>query len=94
MGVIDENGAPVIDPARNMKTVEQGAATSVWCTTSPQLDGLGGVYCENSDVAPLVAGETDPVAAWRAEQITLVGSAPFGVLPYSVDPESAACLGT
>jgi NAD(P)-dependent dehydrogenase (short-subunit alcohol dehydrogenase family) len=93
MGVIDENGAPVIDPARNMKTVEQGAATSVWCATSPQLDGLGGVYCENSDIAPLVAGENDPAAAaWRAEQITLVGSAPFGVLPYSVDPESAARL--
>jgi hypothetical protein len=25
-----------------MKTPEQGAATSVWCATSPQPDGLGG----------------------------------------------------
>jgi NAD(P)-dependent dehydrogenase (short-subunit alcohol dehydrogenase family) len=93
MGVVDENGQPVIDPSRNMKNVEQGAATSVWCATSPQLAGLGGVYCENSDIAPLVAGENDPAAeAWRAEQIKAVGSAPFGVLPYSVDPESAARL--
>jgi NAD(P)-dependent dehydrogenase (short-subunit alcohol dehydrogenase family) len=44
-GVIDENGKPILDPAKNLKTVEQGAATSVWCATSPQLDGMGGVYC-------------------------------------------------
>ena len=50
-GVIDENGKPVLDPARNLKTVEQAAATSVWCATSTQLDGMGGVYCENCDIA-------------------------------------------
>jgi NAD(P)-dependent dehydrogenase (short-subunit alcohol dehydrogenase family) len=41
--------------ARNVgdfyKTTEQGAATSVWCATSPQLEGMGGVYCEDVDVA-------------------------------------------
>ena len=35
------------------KTVEQGAATSVWCATSPMLDGQGGVYCEDCDIAAL-----------------------------------------
>jgi len=54
IGIVDENGEPVIDPARNMKSVAQGAATTVWCATSPQLDGMGGVYCENCDIAPLV----------------------------------------
>ena len=63
IGVVDDNGEPIIDPSRNMKNVEQGAATSVWCATSPQLDGLGGVYCENSDIAPLVPDLTDPEAA-------------------------------
>src|SRR5690606_24104443 len=29
------------------KTPEQGAATSVWCATSLQLQGKGGVYCED-----------------------------------------------
>ncbi len=59
LAVIDENGTPILDPAKNLKTVEQGAATSVWCATSRQLDGMGGVYCENCDIAPLVsrAGE-------------------------------------
>lgn len=33
------------------KTPEQGASTSVWAATSSQLDGLGGVYCEDCDIA-------------------------------------------
>jgi len=37
----------------SFKTVEQGAATTIFCATSPLLDGLGGVYCENCDVAPI-----------------------------------------
>ena len=48
---LDEAGRPIIDPERGMKTVEQGAATSVWCTTNPRLDGFGGVYCEDCDIA-------------------------------------------
>jgi NAD(P)-dependent dehydrogenase (short-subunit alcohol dehydrogenase family) len=49
-GVLDAEGKPVLDPSKQLKTVEQGAATSVWCATSPMLDGLGGVYCENCGV--------------------------------------------
>ncbi|WP_290059247.1 SDR family NAD(P)-dependent oxidoreductase [Amycolatopsis solani] len=33
------------------KTPEQGAATQVWAATSPRLDGLGGLYLEDCDVA-------------------------------------------
>ena len=47
MGWIDENGVP--DP--RFKTPEQGAATTVWAATSPQLDGMGGVYLEDVDIA-------------------------------------------
>jgi NAD(P)-dependent dehydrogenase (short-subunit alcohol dehydrogenase family) len=39
------------------KDTEQGAATSVWCATSTQLDGKGGVYCEDVDIAEAVANE-------------------------------------
>ncbi|MDO9379972.1 MAG: SDR family NAD(P)-dependent oxidoreductase [Nocardioidaceae bacterium] len=49
-GWIDEEGNP-LNPS--FKTPAQGAATQVWAATSPQLDGLGGVYCEDCDVAPL-----------------------------------------
>ncbi|MFE0023900.1 SDR family NAD(P)-dependent oxidoreductase [Amycolatopsis sp. NPDC059021] len=47
-GWIDEHGT-VIDPS--FKTPEQGAATQVWAATSPALAGLGGVYCEDCDIA-------------------------------------------
>jgi NAD(P)-dependent dehydrogenase (short-subunit alcohol dehydrogenase family) len=52
-GAIDNNGQPVIDPDRDMKTQQQGAATTIWCATAPELAGIGGVYCENCDIAPV-----------------------------------------
>src|SRR4029453_9461219 len=39
VGMVDEHGAAVLDPARGWKSIDQGAATSVWCAVSPQLDG-------------------------------------------------------
>jgi len=56
------------------KSVEQGAATSVWGATSVQLAGKGGLYLEDCHIAqPAVAGKsggvelhaTDPVLADR-----------------------------
>jgi NAD(P)-dependent dehydrogenase (short-subunit alcohol dehydrogenase family) len=82
-GVIDENGKPILDPAKNLKTVEQGAATIVWCATNPQLDGMGGVYCENCDIATLEP--VDPVTGLK------IGDSRrhSGVMAYAVDPEAA-----
>ena len=36
------------------KTAEQGAATSIWCATSPQLEAMGGLYCKDCDIAESV----------------------------------------
>jgi NAD(P)-dependent dehydrogenase (short-subunit alcohol dehydrogenase family) len=80
-GLVDDDGNAIIDPANSRKTIEQGAATSVWCATSPQLDGLGGLYAQDSDIAPLV----DVSGAVNID----FGSPPLGVMPYAVDPESA-----
>ena len=88
--VIDENGKPIIDPENNKKTPEQGAATSVWCATSSQLDGLGGVYCQDCEIARALPSDdstelhgvrpraTDPVAAGRLWQLSeqMTGVAP------------------
>ncbi|GAA0742263.1 SDR family NAD(P)-dependent oxidoreductase [Dactylosporangium roseum] len=79
MGVLDDAGDPILDPARGMKTPEQAAATQVWCATSPQLTGLGGVYCENVDIAPLSSEAGSPATT-------------HGVMPYAVDSEAAAHL--
>src|SRR5215469_11508274 len=70
-GVLDEHGRPIIDPARNMKTPEQGAATSLWCATSRQLEGLGGVYCEDCDIAipvPEDSTELRGVRPWATDR--------------------------
>ncbi len=52
-GLVDDEGATVIDPRAGKKTVEQGAATLVFGAASPLLDGLGGVYLKDSDIAVL-----------------------------------------
>ncbi|GAB3733685.1 SDR family NAD(P)-dependent oxidoreductase [Nocardiopsis nanhaiensis] len=75
-GWIDETGQAV-DPT--FKTPEQGAATQVWAATSPQLTGMGGLYCENSDIAELPE-KADPD---RGEG---------GVAAHAADPEQAARL--
>jgi NAD(P)-dependent dehydrogenase (short-subunit alcohol dehydrogenase family) len=50
-GVLDEHGNQRLDPAVGLKTPEQGAATVLWCATSRALDGKGGVYCEDCNIA-------------------------------------------
>jgi NAD(P)-dependent dehydrogenase (short-subunit alcohol dehydrogenase family) len=85
-GVIDANGKAIINPAKDIKSIAQGAATQVWCAVHPGLAGLGGVYCEDSDIARLRgANENSDFSVGRA-------SGGFGVMPYAVDPASAARL--
>ena len=62
---------------KGFKTPQQGAATSVWCALSPQLEGMGGVYCEDCDIAELAP---DDIAAGP------------GVRSFAIDPEKAAAL--
>jgi NAD(P)-dependent dehydrogenase (short-subunit alcohol dehydrogenase family) len=81
LGWIDESGRP-INPA-GFKTPEAGAATQVWAATSAQLNGLGGLYLEDCDVA-----EVQPEAGTRE------GPTRTGVRPYAVDPEQATRLWT
>ncbi|MBE9584004.1 SDR family NAD(P)-dependent oxidoreductase [Mucilaginibacter sp. JRF] len=52
-GVYDEDGNVKHDPYNGFKNVEQGASTTVWCATSPKLDNIGGVYCENTEIAEI-----------------------------------------
>ncbi len=52
-GLVDEHGATIIDPPAGKKTIEQGAATIVFGAASPLLEGIGGVYLKDSDVAVL-----------------------------------------
>ena len=61
------------------RTPEQGAATSAWGATSPQLDGMGGVYQENCDIAEVADPDTEEGQR-------------RGVNPWAIDPEQARRL--
>ncbi len=39
------------DPSFEWKSIPQGAATSVWAATADELEGKGGVYCEDCGMA-------------------------------------------
>jgi NAD(P)-dependent dehydrogenase (short-subunit alcohol dehydrogenase family) len=56
LGFFDEDGNIRPEILANLKTVPQGAATTVWCATSPLLNDIGGVYCEDGDIAELDPG--------------------------------------
>ncbi|THU31599.1 SDR family NAD(P)-dependent oxidoreductase [Niastella caeni] len=55
MGFCDADGKLLPEVAASLKTIPQGAATTVWCATSPLLNNIGGVYCEDADVAELAS---------------------------------------
>lgn len=49
----------IAEGARAMfKTPAQGCTTTLWAATSPLLDGKGGVYCEDCNIAAVSIGET------------------------------------
>src|SRR3954454_18865593 len=74
-GWIDEDGH--ID--ERFKSPEQGASTATWAATSPRLAGMGGVYCEDTDIA----APTDPEAPDATYR---------GVDPHATDRDAAARL--
>lgn len=75
-GWLDANGGPADS---TFKTPQQGAATQVWAATYPQLEGVGGVYCEDCDVAE--------IATSKEPSFT-------GVRNYAIDVDQAARLWT
>ncbi len=60
----------VVERARRIssfKTIPQGAATTIFCATSPLLADLGGVYCENCDIAPVKTEGDDGVRPYAVD---------------------------
>ena len=57
-----DSGGSGMPPA---KSIEQGAATSVWAATAPELDVQGGAYLEDCHVSEAAPHATDPDDAAR-----------------------------
>jgi NAD(P)-dependent dehydrogenase (short-subunit alcohol dehydrogenase family) len=77
LGWVDKDGNELIQ----WKSVAAGAATAAWAVTGSALDGMGGVYLENCEVAEIV--DPDAPDAMRA-----------GLHPWGADVEAAARLWT
>jgi len=75
-GAMNEQGELVYT---GCKTPAQGAATSVGCAASPQLQGMGGVYCEDVDIAHLISADEQSNS---------------GLRPWAADPALADRLWT
>ena len=55
-----------------VKSLDQGAATTIWAAVSPMLNGLGGIYLEECDVARVVAADdpsADGVRPWAIDDV-------------------------
>jgi NAD(P)-dependent dehydrogenase (short-subunit alcohol dehydrogenase family) len=79
-GWLDSAGNRVNGPGPEWKTVEEGAATTVWAAVGPELEGTGGKYLDNCAIA---------------EPWTGPGEVPFGFYaPYALDPDHAERLWT
>jgi hypothetical protein len=51
---------------------------------------MGGVYCENCDIAPLLPGKDDSEAIVQFSlALRAANSTPLGMMPYAVDPQAA-----
>ncbi|HEX4377721.1 MAG TPA: SDR family NAD(P)-dependent oxidoreductase [Steroidobacteraceae bacterium] len=67
-------------PSVSLKTIPQGAATSVWAAVVAPADAIGGRYCEDCQVSQVIPESTE------------VGLVDQGVRPYALDARSAEAL--
>jgi hypothetical protein len=72
---VDEDGNVI---GADFKTPSQGAATGLWAATSPLLDGRGGLYLEDCEVAHVSAADESMDDG--------------GVREYAIAPDAAARL--
>ena len=79
LGWMNEDGEPTERVAKMFKSPSQGASTSLWAATCPLLDEIGGVYCEDCDVAKR-QDDSDKNARF------------IGVADWAVDSEEASRL--
>jgi NAD(P)-dependent dehydrogenase (short-subunit alcohol dehydrogenase family) len=86
LGWLDADGTP----NERFKTPEQGGATATWAATSPRLAGLGGVYCEDCDIAEPAVADSPTTRSTGTRPAVPQG----GVAAHAVDPDAAARLWT
>ena len=80
LGWMKEDGS-LSDLAKNFfKTTSQGASTTLWCATSPSLNNIGGVFCEDCDIAKIKSEVDESMQRY------------FGVADWAIDIDEASKL--
>jgi NAD(P)-dependent dehydrogenase (short-subunit alcohol dehydrogenase family) len=78
VGKINEELAAEGKPPYELKSIPQGAATSVWAGVVADADEVGVLYCENCHVAKVTENPVSRISE--------------GVRPYALDAERATAL--
>jgi len=82
-GIIEQTNKQLASEGKvlfQLKTIPQGAATSVWAAVVAPADEIGGRYCENCHVSRVVS-----------DDVTITATSE-GVRGYALDPKSAEAL--
>jgi len=80
LGWMKEDGTLSDMAAAAFKTPTQGATTTLWAATNPMLKDIGGVFCEDCNVAVLKADVEDSMKRYR------------GVADWAIDSDEATKL--
>ena len=80
LGWMKEDGSPTELTKNFFKTTSQGASTTLWCATNPSLNNIGGVFCEDCDIAKIKSEVEESMQRY------------FGVADWAVDVDEASKL--
>jgi NAD(P)-dependent dehydrogenase (short-subunit alcohol dehydrogenase family) len=80
LGWKKEDGSLSNLAANFFKSPTQGASTTLWCATNPELNNIGGVFCENCDIAELKENLDESQHRF------------FGVADWAIDSDEATRL--
>ena len=80
LGWMKEDGSPTELTKNFFKTTSQGASTTLWCATNPSLSNIGGVFCEDCDIAKIKSEVDESMQRY------------FGVADWAVDVDEASKL--
>ncbi len=80
LGWMQEDGSATELVKNFFKTTNQGSSTTLWCATNEKLNGIGGVFCEDCDIAK------------RKSEIEESMQRYFGVADWAIDLQEASKL--
>lgn len=80
LGWMKEDGSLSDMAAAAFKTPEQGATTTLWAATETRLNNIGGVFCENCDIAVLKKDVDESMKRY------------MGVADWAIDTDEATKL--